>query len=94
LRDVGPTYGPGLYVLDMDLLSFVSLSESNARVEAVDKVESAWTAFCAAQGSGENMKDRLARFMDLLPSTKTEGDIQTMSSLLNTLSKGILKKDK
>ena len=78
----------------MDLLSFQAFYESNERERAANGAESAQTALYAAQATPETMKEWIeARWGPYLPKeVKAEAQAEQVSSLLNLLAKGILKK--
>lgn len=56
-------------ILDFDLPSFFSACESVSRVQARNKIETAWGAMIAAQGSGEGMKKFLESYHEVLESS-------------------------
>lgn len=56
-------------LLDMDMYSVNSLTESVYRIKYTDKNEDAWTAMVAAQGSHENMTKWTKRWKPALGRT-------------------------
>lgn len=53
---------PPDFIFSLDMLSFIALVEGSNRINAAKKIEQAWTAMTAAQGTGKSMKNFLKPF--------------------------------
>lgn len=87
MKAVGFGFDPD-YLSDLPLTSFNVLAEDMLEVEAREKVERAWTAMVAAQGTAQSMKDQVKPWTDLIKkSGKPKGQGQDFAKALKTKPK-------
>ena len=64
------------YLLDLDLLAFNSLVETQSRLDAISKIEAAYTAMIAAQATEKTMKDWIVRWREIAGDDAQASDDQ------------------